>query len=124
MAEKDQILAAAAKDAIVIRLYSGKTMRNISNPLVEAWEREDMPALPMGVQAVLIRDLTYSIREAGRHELLMNAAGQTSGMLKERRPAAEILEEMVGEATKILGSALSQRITVSRSFQHPPVHGH
>jgi len=111
--QKDRILAAAAEDTIVTRLYSGKTMRNISNPLIEAWEREGLAALPMGAQGVLIRDLTHSIREAGRQELLMNAAGQTSGMLKERRPAADILADMVDEAAEILGSSLSQRISVS-----------
>ncbi|MEE3330271.1 MAG: nitronate monooxygenase [Myxococcota bacterium] len=111
--QKDRILAAAAEDTIVTRLYSGKTMRNVSNPLIEAWEAEGMAALPMGAQGVLIQDLTHSIREAGRHELLMNAAGQTAGMLSERRPAAEILAEMVGEATEILGSRLRERITLS-----------
>jgi NAD(P)H-dependent flavin oxidoreductase YrpB (nitropropane dioxygenase family) len=111
--QKDRILAAAAEDTVVTRLYSGKTMRNISNPLIEAWEREGLNALPMGAQGVLIADLSHSIREAGRHELLMNAAGQTSGMLKERRPAAEILSDMVEEAALILGSGLSERITAS-----------
>jgi NAD(P)H-dependent flavin oxidoreductase YrpB (nitropropane dioxygenase family) len=111
--QKDRILAAAAEDTIVTRLYSGKTMRNVSNPLIEAWEREGMPALPMGAQGVLIRDLTHSIRAAGRQELLMNAAGQTAGMLKERRPAADILAEMVDEAAEIFGAGLSKRITVS-----------
>ncbi|MBJ18515.1 MAG: nitronate monooxygenase [bacterium] len=111
--QKDRILAAAAEDTIVTRLYSGKTMRNVSNLLIEAWEREGMAALPMGAQGALIRDLAYSIREAGRHELLMNAAGQTAGMLKERRPAAEILKEMVGEAAEILGGGLGQRVTAS-----------
>ena len=111
--QKDRILAAAAEDTIVTRLYSGKTMRNVSNPLIEAWEREGMAALPMGAQGVLIRDLTHSIREAGRQELLMNAAGQTAGMLTKRRPAAEILAEMVDEAAELLGSGLRKRITTS-----------
>jgi len=111
--QKNRILAAAAEDTIVTRLYSGKTMRNVSNPLIEAWEREGLAALPMGAQGALIRDLAHSIREAGRHELLMNAAGQTAGMLKEKRPAAEILEEMVGEAAEILGSSLRKRVTAA-----------
>lgn len=111
--QKDRILAAAAEDTIVTRLYSGKTMRNVSNPLIEAWEREGLQALPMGAQGVLIRDLQYSIEQAGRHELLMNAAGQTSGMLNERRPAAEILEEMVAEAAEALDTQLKSRITVA-----------
>ena len=95
------------------RLYSGKTMRNVSNPLIEAWEREGLQALPMGAQGVLIRDLQYSIEQAGRHELLMNAAGQTSGMLNARRPAAEILEEMVAEAAEALDTQLKSRIQVA-----------
>jgi len=108
--QKQRILDAATEDTIVTRLYSGKTMRNISNPLIEAWEREGINALPMGAQAFLIRDLTYSIREAGRTELLMNAAGQTSGMLKQLRPAADILAEMVSEAVEVLATELPKRV--------------
>jgi len=110
--QKRRILDAAAEDTVVTRLYSGKTMRNISNPLIEAWEREGLMALPMGAQAVLIRDLQYSIERAGRHELLMNAAGQTSGLLTKQRPAAEILAEMVAEAAELLGAGLAKRVRV------------
>jgi len=111
--QKQRILDATAEDTVVTRLYSGKTMRNISNPLIEAWEREGLMALPMGAQGVLIRDLVHSVKLAGRPELLMNAAGQTAGMLTKKRPAAEILEEMVGEAAEILGADLRRRVTVS-----------
>jgi NAD(P)H-dependent flavin oxidoreductase YrpB (nitropropane dioxygenase family) len=90
-----------------------KPMRNVSNPLIEAWEREGLEALPMGAQATLIRDLLHSVREAGRHELLMNAAGQTSGMLTKRRAAAEILADMVAEAAEILASGLARRVRAS-----------
>ena len=108
--QKQRILEAAAEDTRVTRVYSGKTMRNITNPFIEAWEREGMSALPMGMQNLLIRDLEHSIRKAGRTELLMNAAGQTSGMLKSKRPAREILEEMGAEAAEILASGLASRI--------------
>jgi NAD(P)H-dependent flavin oxidoreductase YrpB (nitropropane dioxygenase family) len=112
--QKQRILAAAAEDTVVTRLYSGKTMRNISNPLIEAWEREGLQALPMGAQGALIRDLQYSIEQAGRHELLMNAAGQASGMLTKQRPAAEILAEIVAEAAELLGAGLTKRVHASR----------
>jgi NAD(P)H-dependent flavin oxidoreductase YrpB (nitropropane dioxygenase family) len=111
--QKQRILKAAAEDTIVTRLYSGKTMRNISNPLIEAWERRGLQALPMGMQALLIRDLVHSVDQAGRHDLLMNAAGQTSGMLKQSRPASEILEEMVGEAAEVLAKGLPSRVEAS-----------
>jgi NAD(P)H-dependent flavin oxidoreductase YrpB (nitropropane dioxygenase family) len=111
--QKQRILDAAAEDTIVTRLYSGKTMRNISNPLIEAWERRGLQALPMGMQALLIRDLMYSLRKAGREDLLMNAAGQASGMLTKRRPAREILAELVEEAADVLAHRLRRSVTVS-----------
>jgi NAD(P)H-dependent flavin oxidoreductase YrpB (nitropropane dioxygenase family) len=111
--QKQRILAAAAEDTVVTRLYSGKTMRNITNPLIEAWEREGLQALPMGAQGALIRDLQYSIEQAGRHELLMNAAGQTAGMIAKQRPAAEIVAEIVAEAADVLANQLRKRIRVA-----------
>lgn len=111
--QKQRILDAAAEDTVVTRLYSGKTMRNISNPLIEAWERRGLMGLPMGMQGALTRDLIYSIRQAGREDLLMNAAGQTSGMLSKKRPAAEILADMVAEAADVLATRLPARVTAS-----------
>lgn len=111
--QKQRILRAAAEDTIVTRLYSGKTMRNINNPLIEAWEASGVQALPMGLQGALIRDLMYSLEQAGRNDLLMNAAGQTAGMLKELRPAADILADIVKEAAEILATELPKRVTAS-----------
>jgi len=111
--QKQRIIDAAAEDTIVTRLYSGKTMRNIKNPLIEAWEASGLQALPMGMQGLLIRDLQYSIEQAGRRELLMNAAGQTAGMLRAKRPAKEILEEMVAEAAEALSSGLARRVVAA-----------
>lgn len=113
--QKQRILAAAAEDTAVTRLYSGKTMRNIRNPLIDAWEREGLMGLPMGMQGLLIEDLMFSIRQAGREELLMNAAGQTAGMLKEKRPAKAILEEMALDAAAMLSSGLETRVTAQVS---------
>lgn len=111
--QKQRILEAATEDTEVTRLYSGKTMRNITNPFILAWERSGLQALPMGQQSALIRDLEYSIKKAGREDLLMNAAGQTSGMLKKKRPAAEIFAEIVEEAVEVLARRNPERIRVS-----------
>lgn len=110
--QKQRILEAATEDTVVTRLYSGKTMRNITNPLIQAWEASGIRALPMGLQGVLTRDLLHSIRTAGRDDLLMNAAGQASGMLQKARPASEILHEMVADASHLLGARLSERVQV------------
>lgn len=109
--QKQRILAATDEDTKITRLYSGKTMRNITNPLIEAWEASGLQALPLGLQGLLIQDLVYSVRKAGREDLLMNAAGQASGMLSRVRPAADILHDMVNEAATIIARKIPAEVT-------------
>lgn len=104
--QKQRILAAIDEDTKITKLYSGKTMRNITNPLIESWEAAGIAALPMGLQGLLVGDLMFSLRQAGRMDLMMNAAGQVSGLIKASRPAGEILMDMVSGAAEILGRKL------------------
>ncbi len=99
---KRHILDASEEDTRVTRIYSGKPMRNIKNPLIEAWDEGGVPTLAFPFQAAVIRDVTFAAEKAGRKELGMNPAGQISGMLHKQRPAKEILEEMVGQAAEIV----------------------
>ncbi len=110
---KRRILAATEEDTRVTRLYSGKTMRNINNPLVEYWESQKIDALPMGLQGIVSGEIMAGARMADKLELMMNPAGQISGMLKELRPAKEIVEDMVREAAEILGGDLARRVQAS-----------
>jgi NAD(P)H-dependent flavin oxidoreductase YrpB (nitropropane dioxygenase family) len=109
--QKQRILAATDEDTRITKMYSGKTMRNITNPLIEAWDSAGIAALPMGLQGLLVGDLLYSIRKSGRNELLMNAAGQVSGLINTPRPASEILEAMVAGAAEILARTLPATVT-------------
>lgn len=109
--QKERVLAAGDEDTKITKLYSGKTMRNINNPLIEAWEASGLQPMPMGLQGILIQDLVHSLRKAGREDLLMNAAGQASGLLTKTRPAAAILHDMVAGAAEILGRKLPQTVT-------------
>jgi NAD(P)H-dependent flavin oxidoreductase YrpB (nitropropane dioxygenase family) len=52
------------------------------------------------------------VREAGREDLLMNAAGQISGLLNDVRPAGDILQAMVAEASEIISRKLPAAVTV------------
>ncbi len=104
--QKQRILQATEEDTIVTRLYSGKTMRNITNPLAEAWEALGVKALPMGLQGLLIADLIAGARAAGKDELLMNAAGQAAGMISHLRPAREVVEDLVRGAVEVLTQRL------------------
>ncbi len=110
---KERILAATEEDTRVTRLYSGKTMRNINNPLIEYWEAQKIDALPMGLQGIVSGEIMAGAREADRLELLMNPAGQISGMLHESRPAKEILEEMVCQTVEELVQGIPSRVKAS-----------
>jgi NAD(P)H-dependent flavin oxidoreductase YrpB (nitropropane dioxygenase family) len=110
--QKQRIVNATEEDTAVTRLYSGKTMRNITNPLIQAWEALNVKALPMGLQGLLLSDLVAGIRQAGKDELLMNAAGQASGLIDTLRPAADVLQEMVDGAAGVLTERLPAEVKV------------
>lgn len=110
---KQRILEASEEDTRVTRIYSGKTMRNITNPLIEEWERAGVPTLPFPFQGAIIREVTYAAQKAGRKELLMNPAGQVAGMVRRIRPAREILEDMVAQAAEVLARVLPSRVQAS-----------
>jgi len=110
---KRRILEASEEDTRVTRIYSGKTMRNIVNPLIEEWERAGVPTLPFPFQGAIIREVTLAAQRAGRKELLMNPAGQIAGMVRRIRPAREILEEMVAQAAEVLARVVPARVQFS-----------
>jgi nitronate monooxygenase len=104
--QKERIVNATDEDTAVTRLYSGKTMRNITNPLIQAWDALGVKALPMGMQGLLIADLVAGIRASGQDYLLMNAAGQAAGLISELKPAGQVVQEMVDGAALILTETL------------------
>ena len=110
---KERIIAATEEDTRVTRLYSGKTMRNINNPLIEYWESQKLDALPMGMQGIISGEIMSGARQADKLELLMNPAGQIAGMLKAMRPAKDIFDDMVREAAEIMSQGLPKRVQAS-----------
>ncbi|MFN3974514.1 MAG: NAD(P)H-dependent flavin oxidoreductase [Dehalococcoidia bacterium] len=99
---QEAILKASSEDFVVSRSYSGKTARTLKNPITEAWERSGLEPLPMPLQGLLMSDLLEAAERAGRYELLFNAAGQIGGILKERKPAAQIMDDLVRGAIEVL----------------------
>jgi len=113
--QKERIVNATEEDTAVTRLYSGKTMRNITNPMIQAWESLNIKALPMGLQGLLIADLVTGIRQAGKDELLMNAAGQAAGLISTLRPAGQVLQEMVDGAVEVLTERLPADVRAAKT---------
>lgn len=99
---KQQIIDAESSDFVVSRAWTGKTTRSYNNVVTQAWKESDLEPLQAPLQKVLIEDLHQAAYDAGRSELWFNPAGQIGGMLTERRPAKEILLNMVDQAIEVM----------------------
>ena len=95
---KEAIASAEIEDFVITRAYTGKTARDVKNEVIEAWEKAPLQPLPMPLQGVLMDDLIYAAEEAQQYELINNPAGQIGGMLREVRPAKDIMADMVSSA--------------------------
>jgi NAD(P)H-dependent flavin oxidoreductase YrpB (nitropropane dioxygenase family) len=100
--QQEAILAAGSEDFVVTRAYTGKTARDVKNDVIDAWEASGLTPLPMPLQWIMMEDFIAAAEAAGRIDLINTPAGQIGGMLRERRPAATILEAMIDEARAVL----------------------
>jgi len=89
-----QLDAARSEDAVVSRAYTGKTARTFKNVVMQAWSESGLEPLPTPYQWVLMDDFVAAAEAADRQDLVNLPAGQGAGMLKGRRPARAIVEEL------------------------------
>lgn len=94
---KDEIARSASQDFVVTRAYTGKPARDVRNLFIERWERSGLPALPMPLQWVLLREFRAAALAARRYDLVNNPAGQGGGRLHRVRPARAIFDELVAQ---------------------------
>ena len=99
---QEEIMRGSAEDFVITRAYTGKTARDYNNAAIVAWETSGLAPLPMPLQGVLMDDFIAAADAAGRADLINNPVGQIGGMLKERRPARDIMMSMVHEAYDVL----------------------
>ncbi|MBM3153990.1 MAG: nitronate monooxygenase [Chloroflexi bacterium] len=104
------LITANEEDTRVSRVWSGKTLRQMKNPIQEAFDNSGLKPLSVIIQVLLMLDLIDSLSKAKRHDLLCSPVGQIVGMLKDVRPAKDILNDMVGEAVDILDKKLPARV--------------
>ena len=106
---QEEIIGGSAEDFIITRAYTGKTARDYRNEVITAWDESGLNPLPMPLQVVLMDDFIAAAEAAGRFELINNPAGQIAGMLKQKRPAKDILLSMVREAEEGIDRLASMR---------------
>ncbi len=109
--QQQSIIRGRSEDFIISRSYTGKTARQYQGPVVQAWESAGLDPLPMPLQGVLMSAFNQSAEKAERYDLVFNPAGQGAGMVSEARPAAEIMEGLIGETLAVL-EGMRERVTV------------
>ena len=109
---RKMMIDATEEDTRVSRVWTGKTLRQMRNPTQEAFDGSGLRPLPMVMQVLLMLDFIESLAEAERHDLLCAPAGQIVGMLKETRPAGQILDDMVDGAIRLLGETLPSTVRI------------
>ena len=101
-AHQDQILGARSDEFTTSKFSSGKQQRAYQNAVKLKWAASGLEALPMPLQGLIQEPFTRAARKAGRLDLIGNPSGQIGGMLKERKPARQILMDMVNEAEEVI----------------------
>jgi NAD(P)H-dependent flavin oxidoreductase YrpB (nitropropane dioxygenase family) len=108
---KDRLVAASAEDAVITRVHTGKTARSLKSKFIEYWEQPGAPEpLPAPFQSMYL-PIPWSVSSEGAdrtwerlglHDWIGTPAGQVMALIKERRPARQILYDMVSQAIDIL----------------------
>lgn len=113
---RDAITSATDEETVRTRCYSGKPMRVKKNPYVDDWERRpgEIQAFPM--QAMVSHQAGVMGGIAGQMEGLdpdrsCFAMGQSAGGVRDVKPAADIVADIMGEAHAAIArmSALQSR---------------
>ncbi|MFA5078892.1 MAG: nitronate monooxygenase [Dehalococcoidia bacterium] len=109
---KKHILDSTDEDTRVSKAYTGKTLRASYNRYHDLWDGSGLDPLPFPIQAMISSALLASFVEGGKDDYVGRLAGQVSGLIKEIKPARQVLEEMVEEAADILTHLLPETVTV------------
>ena len=110
--QKKAIVNATDEDTRRTYLYTGKTSRAIYNKFHDLWEAANLDPLPFPIQVMLASAMVEMFNQAHKEEYIGPFAGQVSGLIKEVRPAADILHDMVEEAADILSRRLPESVIV------------
>jgi enoyl-[acyl-carrier protein] reductase II len=106
---KEALLRTAEDGTAVTRAYSGKTMRVVRNPYVEAFDRSGEQPAPFPLQVV--RAMQDGAFHLGGDEETPGVdperecypAGQSTGGVADVVPAGELVRRIVAEAEEVLG---------------------
>jgi len=112
--QKDRVIAATERDAVISKAISGKTLRQLRNPFTEVWDKGPMPPLGWPFHNLLTLDIVdYAFGHKEREEydaILVTPCSQATRLLNRRRTSKQIIDDMVKEAVRVLTLDLPKRL--------------
>ena len=107
---KKRIIDSTDEDTRVSKSYTGKTLRASYNKFHDLWDGSGLEPLPFPTQVLISSGLLASFIKAEKNDYVGGLAGQISGLVKEIKPARQLLEEMVEDAVEILTRRLPETV--------------
>jgi NAD(P)H-dependent flavin oxidoreductase YrpB (nitropropane dioxygenase family) len=112
--QKDRVIAATERDAVISKAISGKTLRQLRSAFTEVWDNGPKPILGWPFHNLLtldILDYAYAHKDEEKYDsILVTPASQATRLLSRRRSAKKIIDDMVREAVTILDETLPTRV--------------
>jgi NAD(P)H-dependent flavin oxidoreductase YrpB (nitropropane dioxygenase family) len=103
--QKQAIVDSNEENTIVSRSVTGKPARLIRSKWTQAWADAGLEALPMPFQSAVSGPVLAAGTAARRGDIVPGFAGQGIGMIKDIRPAAEVLRQIIADAQAALKNA-------------------
>jgi enoyl-[acyl-carrier protein] reductase II len=95
---------------VVTRAHSGKPCRLIRNRFTDSWEARQDQIEPYPLQALHVGHAASALgRHRGDTDHGVLPAGQSSGLIRQVKPAGQIVRDLMAEA----GAALQRLVQVS-----------
>jgi NAD(P)H-dependent flavin oxidoreductase YrpB (nitropropane dioxygenase family) len=93
---KRKLLAATSRDTVRSRCLTGKPVRQLRTPWVDAWAGPDAPEpLPAPLQGMLVRDCMTGIFDHRVEAVMGTAVGQVVGMVHQIRSVRHVMDDLV-----------------------------
>ncbi|MDY6850676.1 MAG: nitronate monooxygenase family protein [Thermodesulfobacteriota bacterium] len=109
---RQRIIDSTESGTFITKMFTGKTVRCVKNPIAQEWNDKGLETLGMPFQVFFITELCQAMEQSGNAELFFLPTGQVAGMIDKVRPAKEIFDEMLSGSVKILKGGDLDGVTV------------
>ena len=103
--QKQALVDNGEEGTVVSRSVTGKPARLVRNKWAQAWVDARKEPLPMPFQSIISGPVLQAGTQAERADIYAGFAGQGLGLIREIRPAAAVLEDLVAGAEAALSTA-------------------